>query len=81
MPGIQEQIHPFISSGVMSGVGCNHLTDLTCTVPRDDLCLISGLPTPSSSCSTGAKTKKIQRRWGGGMKLVLGVLLKPKWAI
>lgn len=69
MPGIQEQIHLFICSGNVSGVGWNHLTDLTCRVPRDDLCLISGLPTRSSSCSTGAKTKKIQRRlggWGGG---------------
>lgn len=46
--------------------GCNHLTDFTCRVPRDDWCLISGLPTPSSSCSTSAKTKKIQRRWERG---------------
>lgn len=67
MPGIQEQIHPFICCGVVSGGGGgNHLTELTCRVPRDDLCLISGLPTPSSSCSTGAKTKKIQRRSGRG---------------
>lgn len=68
MPGIEEQLSTFAleSAGGAGWGGGNHLTDLTCRVPRDDLRLISGLPTPSASCSTGAKTKKIQRRGRGG---------------
>lgn len=42
--------------------GNDHLTVLTCRVPRDDLCLISGLPSPSSSLSIRIKIKQMQKR-------------------